>query len=201
MAKIDLSNRFSQAFGIVGAAQSASTILVLKKGEYKFQRFDNSIDSDFEDVTFKYSDKVLNFANLPFVKTTDASGIAQSETVLAPPPLLMFSKQKKLIITPLNEDGVEVIERWNNDAWEVRIQGLLIDASEHRYPTTLVERIVKLFDYNNVIGVSGTQFYEKGIDFLYLLNVEVTGVVGFEDTVQYSITARSIKDVGFKLTT
>jgi Domain of unknown function (DUF6046) len=207
MARIDLSNRFSQAFGIVGAAQSASTILVRKNGDYKFEKFDKSVDSDFEDVTFKIpsafplsEDTVLKFASLPFIRTSNASGIAQSENVLAPPPILMFSKEKKLIITPINEDDVEVIERWNSDAWEVKIQGLLIDASKHRYPTTLVERIVRLFEHNNVVGVTGTQFYEKGIDFIYLKNIEVTGVVGYEDTVQYSITARAIKDVGFKLT-
>src|SRR5690606_34207545 len=106
---------------------------------------------------------------------------------------------KNLIITPLNGDGMEVVERWNNDAWEIKMQGILIDRENHHYPTDDVEKLVRFFNYNNVIEVSGTQFYEKGIDFMYIRSIDIEGVEGFADTIKFALNARSIRDLGFKL--
>lgn len=195
MPKIDIAQRYVSAFGLFGFDQSSAGRVKQENGSLKFEQYAEG-DRTFEDVTFRYEDKELKFAAFPFVAS--ASG-ASSLNVIAPPPMISFSREKTLVITPLNDESVEVVERWNNNAWEIKIQGLLIDMDNHNYPTDLVEKVRRMFEYNNVIEVSGTQFYEKNIDFVYFKGIEVSGVSGYPDTVQFSISARSIRDIGFKI--
>lgn len=194
---VDLSYRFEAAFGFLSRENLPRFIRL--NSDYQFHSYDQG-DVNFEDITFRYDDKELNFAASPFVvqKKSDPSA-ASYENVIAPPPIISFSQEKNLITTELQGNEIEVIEVWNTGVWDIRIQGILIDMKNHNRPSEQVEQLRRLFQYNNVIECSGTQFYEMGIDFLYFKSIEISGVVGFEDTIQYSINARSIKDVGFKL--
>lgn len=188
---IDIASRYVAAFG-----NSAITSVVPQIGDYNMGTY-TADTTDFEDVTIKYDEKELKFA----YKLLYAHSTAKKEdkSIFAPPLIIGFSREKNLIITPLNGDGMEVVERWNNQPWDISIQGILIDMEEHHYPTDKVEKLRRMFDYNNVLEVSGQLFYEKGIDFMYVKSISINGVEGFQDTVQFSIQARSITDIGFSI--
>ncbi len=62
-----------------------------------------------------------------------------------------------------------------------------------------VEQLCRLFEYNNTIAVVGQQFYEKNIKNIYLKDVSITLVEGFQDTMQFTLNASSINEVGFTL--
>lgn len=200
---IDIASRYISAFGSVMVANDYDYRNNQSNEDYGIETF-TSESEDFEDITIGYDGKELKFGFQNF-KTYGTSqvevlpGQSESSKIFAPPPLVSFSREKNLIITQLNGDSVEVVERWNNNAWEIKMQGILIDMKNHHYPTNEVEKLVRMFNYNNVLEVSGTQFYEKGIDFMYVKSIDINGVEGFADTVQFSLNARSIKDIGFKL--
>jgi hypothetical protein len=199
---IDITERYVSAFGNNVVSGNLRKYSSANTQIYGFETYMPDA-SDFEDVTIKYDDKVLKFGyEILYNGGTLRNNIkvSPSEKVIFAPPLICgFSREKNLIITPLNGDGMEVVERWNNAPWDINIQGILIDANEHHYPTEKIERLRKLFDYNNVLEVSGQQFYEKGIDFMYVKSINIEGVEGFPDTVKFSLSARSIRDIGFKM--
>ena len=56
-----------------------------------------------------------------------------------------------------------------------------------------------MFKYNGVVDVIGTQFKDKDIQNLYFTGIEFNPIEGFEDTIQYTLNARSISAVGFTL--
>jgi hypothetical protein len=209
---IDLSGRYSSAFGFVAKNVIGRTGF----NPYLFGQYfekdavfkDNTLKSKFEDVTLKYKLHKLNFSSFPFVNAVKApfhvpftpNEEPPISNIVAPPPLISFSRKKKLVVTELNDGDAEVIERWNTKSWDIRMRGLLVDMNEHSYPSDLVRKIHKLFEHNDTVEVSGTQFFEKDINSIYIKDIDITGVVGYQDTVQYTIVASSIRDVNFTLT-
>lgn len=188
---IDLSKRFASAFGLLAKNTQPTAVDVERSnGNYRLEFF-NRIDAQFEDVSFTYPQTTINFAAIPFNKEVG--------NILAPPPLISFSRQKQLIETPINDSDNVVVERWGTRPWEIRIRGLLIDVENHHYPEQKVQELYRLFEYNGVVDVSGTQFFDKQINSLYFTAIEINGVQGYQDTVQYNITAKSINPVGFTL--
>ena len=207
---LDLTGRFDSAFGFL-----AKNIIprIVTKNPYRFESYEEG-DPEFEDITLKYYNEekkeniTLNFASFPFVQATKSAfqtikGKKEEEpdtsNIVAPPPLISFSREKKLVITELNDQDTEVVERWNTGAWDLRMRGILVDMDEHLYPSELITKIHRLFECNEVIEVAGRQFTEKDISHMYIKNIEITGVVGYQDTIQFNITARSARNVSFTL--
>ncbi len=192
---IDLSSRYLAAFGLLFAGQlpSKANLSQDEKG-FELTSFD-AVDPDFENIKFIYSGSEINFAALPFVSTPDEP-IAN---ILAPPPIISFSRQKADIETPTNENDNIVVEHWGTRPWEIRMRGLLIDVENHHYPEQRINQLYQLFEYNGVVEVSGTQFFDKDIASIYFKGIEITGIQGYQDTVQYSLQARSIRPVEFTL--
>ena len=169
---LDLTARFSAAFGSSFGFAIKNTVGRVGDNPYQFEHFKESdLDKEFEDITFTYKDLILNFASFPFIQTVKSPfHIPFSKTqdpnisdIIAPPPLISFARRKKLTETVLNGEDAEVVERWNTKAWDIRMRGLLVDMKEHQYPTDLVKTIHELFEHNDMIEVSGTQFFEKDI--------------------------------------
>lgn len=189
---INLKKRYTSAFGFLAQENIPSDATVEKSGNsYKLEYY-QPIDPEFEDVSFSFPGTTVKFGAMPFNK--EVAGI------LAPPPLLSFSGQKHLIETPINDSDNIVIERWATSPWEIRIRGLLIDVENRHYPQNKVQQLCSLFRYNGVVDVSGTQFFDKDISSVYFKPIEINGVPGFQDTVQFTLTAKSISPVGFTLT-
>jgi len=201
---IDLAGRYSSAFGFL--ASNIIPRVPATSNPYRFETFEES-DSEFEDITLSYSDIKLNFASLPIAKAGLTSAFSSPNTapnnIIAPPPIISFSRKKNLIITNVNDSqgfGADVVERWSNAPWEIRMRGILIDTNSHSYPTELIKIISRLFSFGGTIDVAGTQFTEKDINFMNITSVDINPVIGYSDTIQYSLAARSAIDVGWTLT-
>ncbi|MFJ1492644.1 DUF6046 domain-containing protein, partial [Capnocytophaga canis] len=163
-------------------------VVTKEDNKYGVDYFSN--DSDFQKVIFEYDKTKLEFNSM----------INGGETsVFAPPPTLSFSRQKNLVETEINGSDTVVIERWGTKQWDISVQGILVDMDDHRYPDSEIQKIVQLFEHNGIIKVVGEQFYDKGIDSIYIQSVDIRGVEGYSDTIQYTISAKSIKEVGFNL--
>lgn len=186
---INLTARYAAAFGIIAASNAMHQVVVTKEdNKYGVDYFSN--DSDFHKVIFEYDKTKLEFNSM----------INGGETsVFAPPPTLSFSRQKNLVETEINGSDTVVIERWGTKQWDISVQGILVDMDNHRYPDNEIQDIVQLFEHNGIIKVVGEQFYDKGIDSIYIQSVDIRGVEGYSDTIQYTISAKSIKEVGFNL--
>ena len=196
MIRIELGRRYAAAFGLLGSNNLPGSALVWKGNKrYNLESFD-APNTEFENVKFKYDGKEVAFAALPF-KGKDTDGVLGN--VLAPPPLVSFSRQKAHIETPVNDSDNVVVERWGTKPWQIRIRGLLIDMDERNYPEQRITALYKLFRYNGVVEVSGTQFFDKDIFSLFFTDVEITSVQGFSDTVQFSLQAKSTMPVEFTL--
>ena len=62
-----------------------------------------------------------------------------------------------------------------------------------------IRQLNKNWKYNGIVKVIGKQFEERDIDSVYFRSVSFTSVEGYQDTVQFSINASSIKAVNFTL--
>lgn len=187
---INLAARYAAAFGVIAASNAMSTVVANQEdNQYSVDVYDSEA-SAHEDVGFYFNGKKLFF---------NPNLLGDDSTIFAPPLMMDFSREKNLIITDVSGGDSEVIERWGTKPWNIDIKGLLIDVSGRQYPTDKIEELCRFFDYNNVIEVVGQQFYEKNIDSIYVQSVSITPLEGFADTVQFSLTARSIKEVYWTL--
>lgn len=193
MPSIELAGRLRSAFGEVPYNQNISflqQLYYLVKGAEEGYTSDGS----FEDITIrKEGGESISFSTV----MKPSSDIAQG--VFAPPPIISFSKGKNLIETPIDGDDAVVVERFGDKQWTLKIQGLLIDMVNHQYPSDKIVTLNEFFHLRQSVIVEGRQFDDKGIQNIYFTNAEIAGLQGFEDTVQYSLEAKSIKPIEFFL--
>lgn len=190
----NLSQRYKAAFGTFPSSGETNAATAFNnEGNYSVELYRDAPD-DFEDIVFTYDQKEVKFASIPFSSKTPLNG------VLAPPPILTFSQSKNLIETPINGSDNVVVERWGTKPWEIRIRGLLIDVENRHYPEEMIKETRQLFQFNNIVDVAGTQFFDKDIQSVYFTDFEITPLQGFQDTVQFTLTARSSTPVDFTLT-
>lgn len=184
---LDLASRYGRALGIVLSSEGMNQVVITKEdNKYQVETFGEA--TNFEEVTMEYENTRLVFNS--FIG-------GEQSTVFAPPPILSFSRSKKLIETETN--GNTIVERWNTNEWEITIQGILVDMEKHNYPDSQIQQIVSLFEHNNIIKVVGAQFYDKGIDSIYIDSITINPKEGHSDTVAYMLSAKSVKEVTFNL--
>nr|DAM98475.1 MAG TPA: hypothetical protein [Caudoviricetes sp.] len=184
---LDLASRYGRALGIVLSSEGMNQVVITKEdNKYQVETFGEA--TNFEEVTMEYENTRLVFNS--FIG-------GEQSTVFAPPPILSFSRSKKLIETETN--GSTIVERWNTNEWEITIQGILVDIENHNYPDSQIQQIVTLFEHNDIIKVVGAQFYDKGIDSIYIDSISINPKEGYSDTVAYTLSAKSAKEVTFNL--
>ncbi|WP_424653497.1 DUF6046 domain-containing protein [Capnocytophaga sputigena] len=184
---LDLASRYGRALGIVLSSEGINQVVITKEdNKYQVETFGET--TNFEEVTMEYENTRLVFNS--FIG-------GEQSTVFAPPPILSFSRSKKLIETETN--GSTIVERWNTNEWEITIQGILVDIENHNYPDSQIQQIVTLFEHNDIIKVVGAQFYDKGIDSIYIDSITINPKEGYSDTVAYTLSAKSAKEVTFNL--
>ena len=187
---IDLASRYAAAFGIVKASEMMSAVSLTKEdNKYQLDFFDD-FNPTTEDIRLRYNGEELRFFSM-------LSG--DSSNVFAPPLKLDFRREKDLVETQTNGDDNMIVERWGTKPWEITMTGLLIDVENRQYPTEQIRKLHKIFKHNNVIEVVGMLFEEKDIDTIYFKEVSIAPLEGFSDTVQFTFTASSIKEVNFSL--
>lgn len=189
---IDLASRYAAAFGMMAAGKAIEKVFV-NKGANKDISFETYplIDSSVE-----YSKMVV-----PGLDPLEFSAVLHGDrgSLFAPPLLIGFSQEKSLIETEVNDDDPIIVERWGTKPWDITINGLLIDLDNRVYPSDEIRRLNQNWKYNGVVKVIGKQFEEKDIDSLYFRSINFTVVEGYQDTIQFSINASSIKAVNFTL--
>ncbi|TGN26749.1 DUF6046 domain-containing protein [Empedobacter tilapiae] len=189
---IDLASRFAAAFGLNAASKVVSKVFGEKMaGKIKGFEYYPSTNTNVEYVKLITPQK----DSLEFSAVLDSA----RGNVFAPPLMMTFSQEKSLIETEVNDDDPIVIERWGTKPWNIEMKGLLIDLDNRIYPTEEIKKLKKVWSYNGVIAVEGIQFQEKGIDSIYFKSIDFSPIEGFQDTMQVSISASSIKSVNFIL--
>ena len=192
--QINLSARYAAAFGV------ASLVDIVKKELKPKKMYDvdyyQERSSDFEKVEFSISDNKSNYS-----EKLEFSSVLKGErgNIFAPPLMINFSQDKSLIETEVNDDDAVVIERWGTKPWNIEIKGLLIDLDNRIYPSDEIKRLNLIWKCNQVVEVAGLQFEERQIDAIYFKSIEFTPLEGFQDTIQFSLSANSIKSVAFTL--
>lgn len=194
----NLGDRFKMAFGFVAAKMS--TGLAAKGFEAEVEQPKNSQvllwddKTKFDEVKL-YRDKVeFDFAFREIAE--------EYNTVFATPPMLSFSRQKKLIVTSIdNVDDIEAVERYNTSPYDIDWKGLLIDMDNHTFPADKLKQINEIFKFNGIWNVSSEIFDALEITAIYISEVQIDFVEGFEDTIAYSFKMRAIKDLEYQLLT
>lgn len=187
---INLAARYAAAFGIMAINTKLNEAVIVKEdNKYNVETY-SDFDNSFEETIFKYNSMKLFFGSM---LQGDVSSI------YAPPLMLTFSREKQLVETQVNGSDDVIIERWGTKAWTIDIKGVLIDVENRTYPLSQIEKLVDFFEHNDIIKVIGKQFYDKKIDSIYLQSISITPVDGFQDTMQFNLTAKSIKEVSFSL--
>ncbi|URC13945.1 DUF6046 domain-containing protein [Flavobacterium sp. B183] len=189
---IDLVARYAAAFGMMAAGKAIEKVFVDKTDQkkYSFQTY------PLQESNVEYVKMVV-----PNLEPLEFSAILHGDkgNLFAPPLLVGFTQEKSLIETEVNDDDPVVIERWNTKPWDITMNGLLIDLNNRVYPSDEVRRLNQNWRYNGVVKVVGKQFEERDIDSLYFKSISFTAVEGYQDTVQFTINASSIKAVNFTL--
>ena len=198
---VNLSQRFEAAFGIDSKGLPID-FAVLNKGfnteekvsknsfnDYEVEYY-GEYDKEADKIGFEHNGQKLFFSDM---LTGDDSNI------FAPPLIVNFSREKKQIETePSSSDDV-VVERWSTSPWDIDIRGILIDVKNRNYPKDKISQLNSFFNINDAVKVVGEQFYAVDIDSIYFKSINITPVEGFQDTIQFNLTARSIKGVFYTL--
>jgi hypothetical protein len=204
--KIDLGLRYKNAFGYVAVSQGNSLQqkdFKKKNGLTKETATGNvyaTVDrnTSFEELTLRAGAYELFFGD----------ALAEGSTrgkVFAPPPMMSYSRDKTIITTPVDDSDDDptndafVVERYNSGQWDIKIQGLLIDMVNHEFPAYQLKVLRQFFDQNQIVEVEGQWWDALNIKSIYLKSFAPVGVQGFEDTIQFTIQAYSIKPVEFFL--
>lgn len=186
---IDLASRYAAAFGIMAINKQLHTAVVERdNGNYGFE-FYGGMDSDVERLVFKYAKQSLTFAGM----------LNEVDGIFAPPLMIDFSREKQLVETEVNGSDNIIVERWGTKSWALDIRGILVDMENKVYPQRQIEQLVQFFEINDIIEVEGIQFEDKQIDSVYFKDIRITPVEGFQDTIQFSLTAASIQPVEFNV--
>ncbi len=193
----DLASRFKTAFGFVAANVTSRLIEqqfgdVVKEGDcYGLDVFSHD-ESTFDEVLLYQNDSQKYL----FAYRTLS---AQYSEVFATPPMLSLRRAKRLVVSVIDNSDVEVVERYSTEPWEITFRGLLIDMLEHNFPLDKLETMNNIFEVNSIWNVSSEILNKIGVEAIYIKDIDIDFVEGFEDTIAYSMTTRAIKPLEYQL--
>ncbi|CAI9429699.1 DUF6046 domain-containing protein [Candidatus Ornithobacterium hominis] len=187
---INLAERYAAAFGHVAGSKMLNAVVTQEGKDYGIELY-GDYDESFEDVVLSPP----GMQEFKFSKMLEGD----FKNVFAPPLMIDFNREKQLIETEVSGSDNIVVERWGTRPWQLNMRGILIDVQNRRYPEELITKLHRLFEVNNVIPVSGVQLEDKEIDTIYLNSIDINHVEGFMDTIQFSFSASSIKEVDWYL--
>lgn len=191
---IDLAARYAAAFGMIAANKAIDKLFVSRVTDKQYDVYTYPFQiADFDYTKFELQDSGLE--PLEFASVLNGA----TGNIFAPPLLIDFSQEKNLIETEVNDDDPVVIERWGTKPWDINMRGLLIDLDNRIYPGEQIKRLNQNWKRNQIVKVVGQQFEELDIDTIYFRSIEFTRIEGYQDTVQFTINASSIKGVNFTL--
>ena len=197
----DFTGRYMAAFGFVASSiagrlgnELASVIL----GDNKIGK-KNAVylwdKTNFDDVVlYTESNKErLNYL-FGFSSIND-----ENPDLFATAPMLSFKRAKKLIITPVDNSDIAVVERYATEPYEITWRGLLIDMENHEFPLEKMEQMNKIFEVNSVWNIAGEILNALGIKSVFIQDISFDFVEGYEDTISYIMTLHSIRPLLYSL--
>lgn len=197
---IDLTPRFVSAFGI---APQVHTVQPIPGGQYLPYTAGAKVyvkgNGQFETIGLTGGSKERGDT---YDITFGSAGLTKSGelgAIFAPPPMLGFTKSKNIIVTPIDGADAEVVERYGDGPWEIRMQGLLVDMENHRFPLDRLGQLRKMFEVPDYCEVTSQIINELGITHIYFAECDITPLQGFEDTCSFSLVARAMKPAEFYL--
>jgi len=153
-------------------------------------------DATFADMLFinNKSGKMYGFGSYSLSSSNVFYG--QDGNYLAPPPMVTFSRSKNVVRTAIDRSEVEVIEHFGLKPWSIKLQGILVDLSDHQYPQQLVSKLNQMFSEWGTFQAEGQLFLDLGItDVFFDSDFEISFVEGFADTVKFTVSAISAEPV------
>ena len=198
--KFDFAGRVQAAFGFV-AATTATRLAqkafgpVANASDLNVDVYVTSREATFDEVTLRYGSgataEEYHFAFQPIS--------ADYSSVFATPPMLSLKRAKKLVITSIDNSDIEVVERYGTEPWEITWRGLLIDMENHEFPIDKMEQLNQVFEANREWMVDSEILQKVGVQALYIRDIAIDFVEGYEDTIAYSMTTRAIRPVEFQI--
>lgn len=195
----DFAGRYSTAFGFTPGHISNKLIEV---------GFDRAI-KQHHDTNFKASvyvfDSNTHFDEVMLYNDTEEYLFAYRELaeeysqVFATPPILSLRRAKNLVITPLDNSDIEVVERYSTEPYQITFKGLLIDMEDHNFPLDKLETLNKIFEVNSIWKVSSEILAAVGVDSIIIQDINIDFVEGYEDTIAYTFVARATKSIEYQL--
>lgn len=194
--KFDFTGRVQAAFGFVAATTATRLVQtafgdVVKQSDLNVGVYLMSREVTFDEVTLRSGEEKYYFAYRPIGE--------QYSEVFATPPMLSLKRAKKLVITPIDNSDIEVVERYGTEPWEITWRGLLIDMENHEFPIDKMEAINRIFEANREWMVDSEILQRVGVLALYVRDIQIDFVEGYEDTIAYTMITRSIRPVEFQI--
>ena len=195
----DFAGRYSTAFGFTPGHISNALI------EAGFNRaIKQHHDTNFKASVYVF-DNNTHFDEVMLYNDSEGYLFAYRELaeeysqVFATPPILSLRRAKNLIITPLDNSDIEVIERYSTEPYQITFKGLLIDMEEHQFPLDKLETLNKIFEVNSIWKVSSEILAAVGVDSIIIQDINIEFVEGYEDTIAYTFVARATKSIEYQL--
>lgn len=203
--QMDLYGRYHSAFGYVaklGIIEANKALIRANVQKYKEQSYAQQEDAQMS--LFVRGDATFADFKLNNVKTNTliAFGLTENnerlDGVLAPPPMVSFSRGKNIKTTIIDNSDFEVVESFGTQNWNISIDGLLIDMDNHWYPGELLKTVSDMFAINDTFEVCGQVFDDLGISELYFDDLsDISFLEGYVDTIKFKLKAKSIKPAEF----
>lgn len=148
-------------------------------------------EANFEDFIIEIKGNKIYFGN------GEIWAVQDKETIVCP-PMVNYARTKKLIVTSVNNTD-EVVEKWSVQGYKMTMEGILVNMSDHTFPRAQVKQLNEMFEYDVFGTITGKLFQDLNITTLYFEGIEISPLMGFEDTVRYRLSANSISPYKFNL--
>jgi hypothetical protein len=198
--RFDFTGRYLAAFGFVAASvggrllnEFANIIRNDNLNEASVYLWDKS--TAFDEVSIYRDDAGTNEEYLFAFRSL----AEEYSNVFATPPMLSLKRSKKLVITPIDNSDIEVVERYATEPYEITWRGLLIDMENHEFPLEKMETLNKIFEVNGVWNVASELLQAVGVEAIYIKDISFDFVEGYEDTISYNMTTRAIRPLEYQL--
>ncbi len=209
MITIDIANRVLAAFGYVPKMSTVRGAMAVDYAKAIGSAALSGIHSAYLRGTNAADVYVADspFANLTLRNTEtgelfvfDGGGLNNAYgEILAPPPMLKFTRSKQIVTTTVDGSDSEVVESFGLKPYSITLSGILVDMENHHYPSSKVQQLRELFEANTIFDVLDCKLMDDlGIESLYftkLENIEV--VLEYQDTVKFELKANSVKPLEF----
>jgi len=198
--KFNFSERIQSAFGFITPNISKTLnekgFADVVKSDFgsSFAVYSTNSSDKFDEITLRRD----NSKGDEIYKFGYSSILDDYKDIFALPPMLSLNNSKNVIITPINnydDKYYDVVEKISKGSWDITWRGLLIDMENHEFPLYKLEQLCKIFDFNGVWNVDSEILQALGIQSIFIKDICIDFIEGFEDTIAYSFTMRQIKSI------